>query len=164
MILKLSILANMSKSVLILSNVLTHGQYAVFGEYPAYVPRAWIRILALSLQDRSHKVCVAQVGVEAGFGVVLDDSVEDELFEERLRCPIGCEVLVLLLLSLLARLLLALLPLLADFPFLTLVALCGLGRTCEFVRIKGLSNNQIFKLFEYGMIQIDYLIMIHVFE
>ena len=135
MISNLSMHANMSNSVLFLSNVLTHGQYAVFGEYPAYVPRAWIRILALSLQDRSHKVCVAQVGVEAGFGVVLDDSVEDELFEERLRCPIGCEVLVLLLLSLLARLLLALLPLLADFPFLTLVALCGLGRTCEFVRI-----------------------------
>ena len=29
---------------------------------------------------------------------------------------------------------------------------------------KGLSNNQIFKLFEYSMIQIDYLIMSHVFE
>ena len=32
------------------------------------------------------------------------------------------------------------------------------------VGIKGLSNNQIFKLFEYNMIQIDYLITTHVFE
>ena len=32
------------------------------------------------------------------------------------------------------------------------------------VHIKGLSNNQVSKLFEYSMIQIDYLIMSHVFE
>ena len=112
------------------SNALTHGQYAVFGDNSAYVPRAWIRIFALSLQDGSHEVGVPQVGVEAGFGVVLDDAVEDELLEEGLGGSIGGEVLVLLLLALLARLLLSLLPLLADFPFLTLVALCGLERMC----------------------------------
>ena len=109
-------------------NALTHGKYAVFGEDSAYVPRAWIRIFPLSLQDGSHEVCVSQVGIEAGFGVVLDDAVEDELLEEGLRGPVRREVLVLLLLALLARLLLALLPLLADFPLLPLVALRGLLR------------------------------------
>ena len=108
-------------------NALTHGKYAVFGEDSAYVPRAWIRIFPLSLQDGSHEVCVSQVGIEAGFGVVLDDAVEHELLEEGLRGPVRREVLVLLLLALLARLLLAF-SLLADFPLLPLVALRGLLR------------------------------------
>ena len=110
-------------------NALTHGQYAVFGEDSAYVPRAGIRIFPLSLQDGSHEVCVSQVGIEAGFGVVLDDAVEHELLEEGLWGPVRREVFVLLLLSLLARLLLAF-SLLADFPLLPLVALRGLERIC----------------------------------
>ena len=105
------------------SCALTHGQYAVLSEDSANVPRAWIRVFALSLQDGSHKVGVPQVRVKACFRVVLDDAVEDELLEEGLRGPVRREVLVLLLLALLARLLLALLPLLADFPLLSLVSL-----------------------------------------
>ena len=118
---------NLSVAGLIFLSALTHGQYAIFGDDSADGSSAWIGISPLSLlQDGSYEVGVAQVRVERGFWIVLNDAVQHKLFKERLRGPVWCEVLVLLLLPLLARLFLSLLTLFADFPLLSFVALSGL--------------------------------------
>ena len=97
------------------------GQDAVLRYKSSDISWTWCRLHAPGLELGPPVRDVADVLLEADLGVELDHIVHYQLLKQGLSGPVGSQILVLLLLSLLTSFL-ALLSLLADLSLLTLVS------------------------------------------